>query len=112
MAQGLLGGVLPAIYSGADQLKRNIYGLLTNPREMAERAGQSLLQSRAERQALMAQAFADPNNPLKVTNPQALNDFRLALSASDSPFLAGEPETPCCPNLMVFTVSPSLATTT
>lgn len=86
MAQGLLGGVLPAIYSGADQLKRNIYGLLTNPREMAERAGQSLLQSRAERQALMAQAFADPNNPLKVTNPQALNALTEQVMAGELGF--------------------------
>lgn len=69
---GLLGGVLPAIYSGADQLKRQIYGLLTNPQEIGNRAGQSLLQSHNERQALMAQAFGNPNNPTQVTNPQAL----------------------------------------
>ena len=75
MAQGLLGGVLPAIYSGADQLKRQIYGLLTNPSEMAQRAGQSLLQSRAERQALMGQAFSNPERPLQVTNPQALSQL-------------------------------------
>lgn len=72
MAQGLLGGVLPAIYSGADQLKRGVYGLLTNPQEQAQRAAQSLLQSRAERQALMGQAFANPDRPFQVTNPQAL----------------------------------------
>jgi hypothetical protein len=69
---GLLGGVLPAIYSGADQLKRQVYGLLTNPTEMANRAGQSLLQAHNERQALMGQAFGNPNNPTQVTNPQAL----------------------------------------
>lgn len=72
---GLLGGVLPAIYSGADQLKRQVYGLLTNPTEMAQRAGQSLLQSRAERQALMGKAFADPTNPLKVTDQAALGQL-------------------------------------
>lgn len=72
---GLLGGVLPAIYSGADQLKRQIYGLLTNPQEIANRAGQSLLQSHNERQALMAQAFGNPNNPTQVTNPQALSQL-------------------------------------
>lgn len=75
MAQGLLGGVLPAIYSGADQLKRGVYGLLTNPKEQAERAVQSLLQSRAERQALMGQAFANPDRPFQVTNPQALSQL-------------------------------------
>ena len=72
---GLLGGVLPAIYSTSDQIKRQIYGLLTNPSEMAQRAGQSLLQSRAERQALMGQAFANPDRPLQVTNPQALSQL-------------------------------------
>lgn len=72
MAQGLLGGVLPAIYSGADQLKRGVYGLLTNPMEQAERAAQSLLQSRAERQALMGQAFANPDRPFQVTDRNAM----------------------------------------
>lgn len=72
MAQGLLGGVLPAIYSGADQLKRGVYGLLTNPTEQAERAAQSLLQSRAERQALMGQAFANPDRPFQVTDRNAM----------------------------------------
>lgn len=75
MAQGLLGGVLPAIYSGADQLKRGVYGLLTDPMEQARRAGQSLLQSRNERQSLMGQAFADPTNPLRVTNQAALGQL-------------------------------------
>jgi hypothetical protein len=72
MAQGLLGGVLPAIYSGADQLKRGVYGLLSDPMEQARRAGQSLLQSRAERQALMGQAFANPDRPFQVTDQNAM----------------------------------------
>jgi len=72
MAQGLLGGVLPAIYSGADQLKRGVYGLLTNPMEQAERAAQSLLQSRADRQALMARTFANPERPFQVTDQAGL----------------------------------------
>lgn len=75
MAQGLLGGVLPAIFSGADQLKRGVYGLLTNPQEQAQRAAQSLLQSRAERQALMGQAFANPDRPFQVTNQAALGQL-------------------------------------
>jgi hypothetical protein len=75
MAQGLLGGVLPAIYSGADQLKRGVYGLLTNPQEQAERAAQSLLQSRAERQALMARTFANPERPFQVTDQAGLSQL-------------------------------------
>ena len=69
---GLLGGVLPAIYSKADELKRGVYGLLTNPQEQAQRAAQSLLQSRAERQALMGQAFANPDRPFQVTDRNAM----------------------------------------
>jgi len=72
MAQGLLGGVLPAIYSGADQLKRGVYGLLSDPMEQARRAGQSLLQSRADRQVLMGQAFANPQRPFQVTDINAM----------------------------------------
>jgi hypothetical protein len=72
---GLLGGVLPAIYSGADQLKRQVYGLLTNPMEQAERAGQALLQSRAERQALMNQTFANPDRPFQVTDQAGLSQL-------------------------------------
>jgi len=72
MAQGLLGGVLPAIYSGADQLKRGVYGLLNDPMEQARRAGQGLLQSRADRQALMARTFANPDRPFQVTDQAGL----------------------------------------
>jgi hypothetical protein len=72
MAQGLLGGVLPAIYSGADQLKRGVYGLLTDPMEQARRAGQSLLQSRADRNDLMARTFANPERPFQVTDQAGL----------------------------------------
>jgi hypothetical protein len=75
MAQALLGGLLPAIYSGADQLKRGVYGLLTNPQEQAERAAQSLLQSRAERQALMAKTFANPERPFQVTDQAGLSQL-------------------------------------
>ncbi len=83
---GLLGGVLPAIYSGADQLKRQVYGLLTNPMEMAERAGQNLLQSHNERQALMRQAHGDPTNPLKITDKDAFNALTSQVMAGELGF--------------------------
>jgi Fe-S cluster biosynthesis and repair protein YggX len=75
MAQALLGGLLPAVFSGADQLKRGVYGLLTNPQEQAERAAQNLLQSRAERQALMARTFANPERPFQVTDQAGLSQL-------------------------------------
>ena len=83
---GLLGGVLPAIYSGADQLKRQVYGLLTNPMEMAERASQNLLQSHNERQALMRQAHGDPTNPLKITDKDAFNALTSQVMAGELGF--------------------------
>jgi hypothetical protein len=86
MAQGLLGGVLPAIYSGADQLKRGVYGLLTNPMEQAERAAQSLLQSRAERQALMARTFANPERPFQVTDQAGLAQLGDQIMAGELGF--------------------------
>jgi hypothetical protein len=73
MAQGLLGGVLPAIYSGADQLKRGVYGLLTNPRQSIENTASGLIGSHLENVDLWKQAHGNPNNPLEVTNQNALN---------------------------------------
>jgi len=73
MAQGLLGGVLPAIYSGADQLKRGVYGLLTNPMQSIENTASGLIGSHLENVDLWKQAHGNPNNPLEVTNQNALN---------------------------------------
>lgn len=42
----------------------------------------------------------------------ALKDARRFLAASLSPFFGGEPLTPCWPKRIVFTLSPSFATTT
>lgn len=70
---GLLGGVLPAIYSGADQLKRSVYGLLTNPQESIKNTASGLLGTHLENLALQKQAFGDPNNPLRVTDQGAFN---------------------------------------
>jgi hypothetical protein len=103
---GLLGGVLPAIYSGADQVKRQIYGLLTNPSEMAQRAGQNLLQSHNERQALMARAFGNPNNPTQVTDQNALAQLGNDVLAGEMGFAPAGiflPHTPLKPNPLVGT---------
>jgi hypothetical protein len=45
---------------------------LTNPQEQAQRDEQSLLQSRADRQALMARTFANPERPFQVTDQAGL----------------------------------------
>jgi hypothetical protein len=106
MAQGLLGGVLPAIYSGADQLKRGVYGLLTNPQEQAQRAAQSLLQSRADRQALMARTFANPDRPFQVTDQTGLAQLGDQVMAGELGFAPAGiflPSTPLKPNPLVGT---------
>jgi uncharacterized ParB-like nuclease family protein len=75
MAQALLGGLLPAIYSGADQLKRGVYGLLTNPMQSIDNTASGLIGSRLQRQDLMNQAFANPDRPFQVTNQNALGQL-------------------------------------
>jgi hypothetical protein len=106
MAQGLLGGVLPTIFSKADELKRGVYGLLTDPMEQARRAGQSLLQSRAERQALMAQTFANPDRPFQVTDQAGLAQLTDQVMAGELGFAPAGiflPSTPLKPNPLVGT---------
>lgn len=106
MAQALLGGLLPAIYSGADQLKRGVYGLLTNPQEQVERAAQSLLQSRAERQALMARTFANPERPFQVTDQAGLSQLTDQVMSGELGFAPAGiflPHTPLKPNPLVGT---------
>jgi hypothetical protein len=70
---GLLGGVLPAIYSGADQLKRGVYGLLTNPKDALQNTASGLIGTHLENLDLWKQAHGDPANPLKITNQNAFN---------------------------------------
>lgn len=43
---------------------------------------------------------------------RALKLLLLAAAFFVSPTLLGDPDTPCCPNLIVFTLSPAFATTT
>ena len=61
---------------------------------------------------LLAQKAAESLPLAMFAAWRALKDFLLAASEEDSPFFAGDPETPCCPKRMVLTLSPDLATTT
>jgi hypothetical protein len=106
MAQGLLGGVLPAIYSGADQLKRGVYGLLTNPMQAIENTASGLIGSHLQRQDLMKQAFGDPTNPVRVTNQDALAQLGNDVLAGEMGFAPAGiflPHTPLKPNPLVGT---------
>ncbi len=60
------------VYSRADALKRRLYDMITNPADYASMLGGRIQEGAANRESMMNQAFGDPNNPLKVTNPQAL----------------------------------------
>lgn len=79
MADALLGGVLPTIYSKADELKRGLVNWLKNPTEQAKNVGSQIVGSHLQQQDLMRQAFGDPENPFRITNHQALTQANEAL---------------------------------
>jgi hypothetical protein len=63
---------LGTVYSRADALKRQLYDMLTNPRDAAAMLGGRIVESGQQAQALQEQTFADPNRPFRVTDPQAM----------------------------------------
>jgi hypothetical protein len=106
MAQGLLGGVLPTIFSKADELKRGVYGLLTNPKESLQNTASGLIGSHLENVDLWKQAHGNPNNPLEVTNQNALNmlsDRYMNNVVGFAPAGIFLPSTPLKPNPLVGT---------
>lgn len=70
---GLLNGLLPYIYSRADAAKRGMFDALANPVDHVQRTLGLLTDAANEYQQTQAQAFADPQNPFKVTDENALN---------------------------------------
>src|SRR3972149_1316051 len=76
---GLLSDVLPYLYSQGDRLKRHAGGLLADPAgTMAQTAG-LLGDKHREQQGLMAQAFADPKAPFRVTDDAAMMQAAQAM---------------------------------
>ena len=71
-SKGLLSGVLPAIYSGANQLKKGVSGFLTNPMQSIENTASGIVGSHLQRQDLQKQAFGNPQRPFQVTNQDAM----------------------------------------
>lgn len=69
---GLLDGVLPYIYSQGDRAKRHVRSLLADPLGTMEQTAGGLQDSHKEQQNLLAQAFAEPGRPFKVTDPAAM----------------------------------------
>ena len=71
MAENVLG----TIFGRADALKRQLYDMIRNPSDYASMVGGRTQENLATAQALQNQAFSDPQNPLRITNPQALNQL-------------------------------------
>lgn len=69
---GLLSGVLPYLYSQSDRLKRNVNGLLSDPMGTMQQTAGGLLDSHRGQTNLLAQAFADPSQPFRVTDAGAM----------------------------------------
>lgn len=69
---GLLGDVLPWVYSRSDALKRQVGGLLSDPVGTAQQAAGLLRDRDAEQQGLMGQAFGNPQRPFQVTDSAAM----------------------------------------
>lgn len=68
---GLLGGVLPAIYSQADRAKRYLGGLLADPVGRMEQAAGQAQADLSKLGLLSEQAFSDPKNPMKLQDNAA-----------------------------------------
>ncbi len=83
-----MAGLLGEIYSQGDRLKRKLVGLLADPIGSVQQTAGLLSDYRNEDNALQSQAFADPRNPLRVTDPKAiglLTDRALAGPLSMAP---------------------------
>lgn len=78
---GLLSGVLPAIYSRADALKRGLLDFAQNPVASLEQTAGGILDAAKAQEQRMGQAFANPQRPLQVTDQNALAQATQAMMA-------------------------------
>lgn len=78
---GLLNALLPYVYSQSDRLKRHVGGLLSDPRGTLEQTAGGLLDAHRGQQNLLAQAFADPGQPFKMTDPNAMQAAAMNMLA-------------------------------
>jgi len=95
---------LGTIYSRADALKRQLYDMLTNPRDAAAMLGGRIVESGQQAQALQEQTFADPNRPFRVTDPQAMARLTDMLMAGPMGFA---PAGMVAPKNLLETVNPT-----
>lgn len=69
---GLLGDVLPYLYSRGNALRRHVGGLLSDPVGSLEQTAGLLQDQHRETQRLHSLAFSDPNRPFRLTDQDAL----------------------------------------
>lgn len=72
MNEGLLSGVLPAIYSASNRMKRGLLDFYQNPGASMEQTAGGLLDSHRRQSETMDKAFSNPERPLQITDEQAL----------------------------------------
>ena len=76
---GLLGDVLPAVFSAGDRAKRYLGGLLSDPMGRIEQTLGQASDNVRQLGLLSQQAYGDKRDPMKVTNPQAAKQYNDAM---------------------------------
>ena len=72
---------LGTAYGRFDALKRRLYDLIQNPSLSAQQALGGVAQSAQEAQTLQNKAFSNPERPLQITDPQALDQLTNMIMA-------------------------------
>ena len=78
-------GILSTIFSRSDALRRQLYDMLTNPRDYASMVAGRTQEAAATAEALQNQAF-NPQRPTQVVNPQALSKLTDMIMAGPMGF--------------------------
>jgi GNAT superfamily N-acetyltransferase len=78
---GLLGDVLPYVYSRGNALRRGLLDFAQNPLESLQQTAGLLVDRGREQQNVLARAFSDPSDPFRVTDGGALNQATMNVLA-------------------------------
>lgn len=98
--------ILGDIYSRADAMKRRFYDMISNPGDFASMVAGRTQEAANVARELQNQAFANPQRPLQVTNPEALQQLTDMIMAGPLAFASAgtfRPTTPLKPDPSVGT---------
>lgn len=84
---GLLGDVLPWIYSRGNALQRQVNGLLSDPVGSLQQTAGLIQDNGREQQNVLSRAFADRAQPFRVTDQGALNQAAMNVLAGPLGFV-------------------------